>query len=74
MATADEITYSDLHHVTSTKLAVDGEVKQRSVAQPALAIEPKANGPNLLGLQRPLGAYDPSGIPGPSLSRCGIVF
>lgn len=50
-ATADEITYSDRHHVTATKFAVDGEVEQRSVAKPVLAIEPKANGPRLLRLQ-----------------------
>jgi hypothetical protein len=67
-------TYSNLHYVTITKFAVDGKVEQRSVANSARSLKPKANGPNLLGLQRPLGAYDPSGIPGPSLSRCGIVF
>ena len=43
---ADKVPYADLHHVTSSQLAVHREVEQRSIPQAALAIEPEADRPN----------------------------
>src|SRR4249920_1594898 len=48
LGAADKLTNLDLDDVTSSQLAVDCEIEHRSVAQPAFAVEPEPNGPDLL--------------------------
>src|ERR1700678_3093234 len=50
-AAADKVADLDLDDVAPAQLAVD-----REIAQPALPIKPKPDGPDLLGLQRSFGS------------------
>jgi hypothetical protein len=70
---ADKVSYPDLDDVAAPQLAVDGEVKQRSVAKPPLTVEPEPYGPNLRRLQSSLPADDPASVPGAPTSRCWII-
>ena len=60
-------TSADLEfdEVAATKLAIDGQIKQRSVPQSPVLIEIKPNGPDIARLQRALGADILPSIPGP---------
>jgi hypothetical protein len=74
LAATDDVADSNLDHVAPAQLAVDGEVEQRPVAQPALVIKPKAYGPDLAGLQSSFGTDDPPSVPGLPLVSRRIVF
>ncbi len=50
--TDDKIGDPQSDEVTSTKLAVDGEVEERQVAEVACKFEPRSNGPDLFGQKR----------------------
>ena len=73
-AAADKVTDLDLDDITSAQLAVDREVKHRAIAQAALAVEPESDGPDLLRLQRPLGADLPTGVPRRSIFGARIIL
>ena len=55
MATANEITDPNFHHIATAQLAVDGQVEQRSITWLSFPIKPKAYSPHLLWLQCALG-------------------
>jgi hypothetical protein len=67
-AAADEIANTDFDDVAAAQLAVDGKVEQGPVTQPSLTVQPEADRPHLLRLQRPLGTDHASGIPRAPLS------
>jgi hypothetical protein len=73
-APADELADLHLHDVAPAQLAVDREIEQRAVAEPALSVELEPNGPNLLRLQGALGADNPAGIPRTAILGSRIVF
>jgi hypothetical protein len=66
------ITNPHLDHITAAQLAVDGEVEQRSVAQSSMLVEPEANGPDLLLLQRPLRTDKPALVLGSKFVKGGV--
>ena len=59
----DKVADLDLHYVTAAQLAVDRQIKEGSVPQPTLVVEPEADSPNLLGRQCPFGPNGASGVP-----------
>jgi len=64
MATNDDIADPHPHHIATTQLAVDREVKQRSIPQSLVLIEEEANGPDLSRLERTLGTPLAPAVPG----------
>jgi hypothetical protein len=42
----------EAHHVTATRLAIDGEIEEREVPCPPCELQPSPNGPDLLRLER----------------------
>ena len=73
-ARADKVADANLDDVAPSELAIDGEVEQRPIPKPSLAVKPEPDGPYLLRLKRPLCAqYSPS-IPGRPLSPCRVIF
>jgi hypothetical protein len=71
-AAGNYIANPHLDHVTATQFAVCGEVEQRSVAQSPMLVEPEANSPDLLLLQRPLRADKPTFVPKSKFAKGGI--
>ena len=69
VSTAYKLADLDLDDVASSQLAVDGEVEQSPVADPLFTVEQEANGPDLLRLQRSLGANQFTCVPSPCGSR-----
>jgi hypothetical protein len=59
----DQITDLNFDQIAASQLAIDSEVKQRSIPKPSLAFEEKADGPNLLLCQRALDANGFARIP-----------
>lgn len=62
LRTGDHITDPDFDQVAAAKLAVDGQIEQRTVTNASFAIEEEANCPDLLLGERTLGADLLSGI------------
>ena len=60
-------------HVTAAELAGDGEVKERSVAQSPLLVEPEACCPDLLLFQRCFAPISRSSFQGPSSRKAGFI-
>jgi hypothetical protein len=60
---ADEVADPDFDDVAAAQLAVDGKIKHRAVAQASLAIEPEADGPDLLRLEGSLCAELSTRVP-----------
>jgi hypothetical protein len=56
------------------KLTVDRQIEHRTVTQPAPSIQPEPDSPDLLGLQRALGANLSACVPGPQIFRTRIIF
>jgi hypothetical protein len=71
---AYKLTDLDFHKVASAKLTVDREIEQGSVANALFAIKQEADCPDLLGLQRPLGANQSSCVPCSAITYAGIVL
>src|SRR5215213_7716748 len=72
--TADEVADSDLDDVTAAELAVDREIKHRSVAEPPFAIEPEPDRPHLLRFQCALCAELPTCVPRRPGSHARIIL
>jgi hypothetical protein len=60
------------NHVAAAQLAVDGEVEKRSVPQSAMLVEPEPDRPDLLRLERSLGADKAAFVPRTQLMESGI--
>ncbi len=58
-----KITDLELHKVAAAQLAVDGEVKQRTIAKPLLPVEEESDCPDLLLREGSLRSHGPSSIP-----------
>ena len=58
----DEVADLDLHNAAAAQLAVDHQIKEDSVPQLTLVVEPEADGPNLLRRQCPFGISGASGV------------
>ena len=58
-----ELADAQLHEVTAALLAIDSEVEQGQVADPALTLKVEANGSDLLGLEGRLGTDKGSLVP-----------
>ena len=58
-AAAHQIADPHFHEVAATQLAVDRQIEKRAISKPLLAFEPKADRPDLLGLERPLCSIQP---------------
>lgn len=58
-----QIADPHLHKVTDPELSVDRQIEEGAVTQPALAVQPKSDRPDLLRLQRSLGTELVTGIP-----------
>lgn len=71
MATKDDIADPHPHHIATTQLAVDRQVKQRSIPQSLVLIEEEANGPDLSRLERTLGTHLAPAVPGGRLPAIG---
>jgi hypothetical protein len=71
---ADEVADHDLHEITPAELAVDSQIEHCPVAHPAFAVEPEADGPDLLRFERALGAKQPACVPRTSLFGCRITL
>jgi hypothetical protein len=72
--TTDEFANANFDHVAPTEFAVDRNVGDGPIAQPALAIEPKPDRPNLLWFECALRAELPTFIPWAPLSRYRIML
>jgi hypothetical protein len=70
----DEVADPDFDDVAATQLAVDREVEHRSVSDPSLAVEPEADGPDLLRFQRALRAELPTFVPRLSVFKAWIIL
>src|SRR5690606_35512823 len=64
----------ELDQIATAQLAIDGEVKQRSVAHSALPIQEEPDCPNLPDLERPLGANLATGVPRRPTSGGGVIL
>jgi hypothetical protein len=65
---------ANFDQVAPTQLAVDRKVKERPITQPALAIEPKPDRPNLWCCKRPFCAELASFIPWAPLSEGSLIL
>src|SRR5271170_5578249 len=63
LASAAYIVDPEPHEIAAPQLAIDGEIEQGEVASPPLKLEPDADGPDLLGLQRALLADEAPFVP-----------
>jgi hypothetical protein len=54
----------EAHHVAATQLAVDREIEERQVPRASCELQPRANGPDVLRLQRWFRADQLALIPG----------
>lgn len=63
LSAADNVADLHLHQVTTPKLAVVRQIKQRAIAQAAALVEVISNFPNLFRLQGTFCTQGPSGIP-----------
>jgi hypothetical protein len=63
VVTGDQRTDLEFDQIAAAQLAVDGRIKQRSVANATRAIQEEPDGPNLPDLERSLRANLPTGIP-----------
>jgi hypothetical protein len=70
----DEVADPDFDDVAATQLAVDREVEHRSVSDPSLAVEPEADGPDLLRFERALRAELSTCVPRLPVSEARIVL
>src|SRR3546814_5028454 len=68
-AACDNVADLHLDDIAATQLAVDREIEHRAVAQSAMFVEEKADGPNVTRLERSFGANHCSCIPWPPLTR-----
>ena len=73
-AATDEVADPDLDDVAAAQLAVDREVEHRSVSDPSLAVEPEADGPDLLRFERALCAELPTCVPRPAVFEARIIL
>jgi hypothetical protein len=62
-STCHQVADLDLHQITAPQFAVDRKIEQRPVSKSVLAIEMKANGPDLTWFQWALCSNLPAGIP-----------
>jgi hypothetical protein len=74
LSVADDIANLDLHQVTTAKLAVDGEIKERTIPGSSMLIKKEADRPDLTGLERALCADLASSVPRHPLTSGGIKF
>jgi hypothetical protein len=58
-----DISNLELHKVTTSQFAVDGEVEQRQVSVVPGDLKANTNGPDMLGHQRSLLADDTAFVP-----------
>jgi hypothetical protein len=58
-----ELACPQPHQIAAPELAVDRQIEHRQVAEPLLALEMEADGPNLLGLEGRLGPDGASLVP-----------
>ena len=72
--TGNQRTDLELYQVATTQLAIDGDVKQRSVAHATLPIQKEPDGPELPDLERPLCSNLPTGVPRRPTSGGGVVL
>jgi hypothetical protein len=71
---ANDIADPDLHQIASTKLTVDGKVKESPVADPPMLVEKEADRPYLTGFERSLRTNFAPGVPRHPLASSGIKF
>ena len=64
LAAQHKIADPDLHHVAATKLAVDRQIEERTIAHAPVLVEKEADSPDLPRLQRPFRSDLPSRVPG----------
>ena len=67
MAAGNDIADPYLDDIAAAKLAVDREIKQCSVTQPPVLVQPKTYCPDLLRLKRTFGSHQPTVVPGAKL-------
>lgn len=72
-AAADTFADLQLGDVVAPQLAVEGQVEHRAVTHPPFPVEPEPNGPDLLRLERSLGAERAANVPGLAPLGCRIV-
>jgi hypothetical protein len=69
-AASHQVTDSELHQVTASQLAVDRQIEDREVTQPAFALQVEAHRPHLLWPERQLGADEQALVPGTVDAGC----
>lgn len=67
-----DIADGNLDDVAPAKLAVDGEIEQRSVAQTSVLVQPKSDGPYLVRLQGAFCTQHTSFVPGAKLLKSRV--
>jgi hypothetical protein len=72
LATANQVTDPNSDQIATSQFAVDRKVKQCPVSQPLFLIEPEADGPDLLLLQRSFASDGLAGVPGRAMLPCWI--
>lgn len=60
----DHVTDAHLNHVTTAQLANDSKVEKGAVTTSSVLIEPEADSPDLLLLERALGTNQSAFVPG----------
>ena len=71
---ADKVAYLHLHQVAASEFAVDRQIEQRPISQPAALIKVEPDFPYLLRFQRSLCSDGSSGIPDLTLGGGGLGF
>lgn len=59
--------------VTSSKLAVDGDLEQGPIAQSSLSVEPEAYGANLLRFSERFAPGVPTRVPMPTFYKARVM-
>ncbi len=69
------IPHSEVHEITPAEFAVDSEVEQREIPNPASELQPNADRPDFLELERRFRPDQSALVPGPRMAnRLVCVF
>jgi hypothetical protein len=73
-AATEEIADPDLYDVTAAQFAVDRQIEHRPIPDPALTVEPEADGSDLLGFEGALRANLSASVPWLTVPEAWIVL
>jgi hypothetical protein len=72
LAAARNVTNPELDEITATQLAIDRQIKQRSISHALVFIQIEPNSPDISRLERAFRSHILSSIPGAPLVNGGV--